>query len=379
MTAENDRTLEGPRSEAVKRAHPLSFFDPEHVERPVPAHSWRALAAAALAGAALFTVGWEFYWRGKELTTGDYKQSVALWAKERAKATGEATVLVGSSRIFFGADLDIWEKATGTRPIQLAMEGTSPRVVLADLAADKNFRGQVICGVTVPLFFNEYAGRRANFVERWKKVSYADKFDLFLSRPLENMFAFIDDQARLKVQISYWAFPPRDGMKKKFDPRKLEAVKWDRNTKLWRRVETDPRYAEEAKEIWRVGTLNNMPPPGPDGKPPQMPDQAIEAVIGEVKKNIDAIRARGGDVAFVRMPFTGAYNFEYVAFPRERFWDRLLSETQSVGVSFEDYPALQGYVIPEDSHLSESEAIRFTAALTPILYEKIEAAKRGSP
>lgn len=365
---------EHERAAAGRQNSGLSFFDAEDVDRPIPSQPWARLALAAFAIVVAATACWEVYWRGKGLYPGDYKQSVSLWAKEREKATDAPWVIIGSSRIFFGFDLDVYEQATGVRPVQLAMEGTSPRIVLADLAEDPAFRGNLIIGVTVPLFFSQYGGRRADFVERWRKVSLADRIDLQLSRPLEETFAFIDDQSRLKVQFSYWPFPVREGMKPKFNPRKLESLTFDRNAHLWERVLADPRYREEAKEMWRIGMRNNAPPPGPDGKPKVMPDAAIDAVIAEIKGHVDAIRARGGDVIFVRLPFTGSYEMEYFAFPRERFFDRLAAETQSAGVTFEDYPEWGPFEIPEDSHLSHASAKRFTAALATVLEKEMAAA-----
>jgi hypothetical protein len=162
-------------------------------------------------------------------------------------------------------------------------------------------------------------------------------------------------------------------METKFDPRKLSVSGPDRDTRLWRRVEEDERYRKEATEQWAIGMNRNAPPPGPDGKRPQMPDAAINAVIAEVKANVDKIRARGGDVAFVRYPYGGAYTpMEDTGFPRERFWNRLVAETDSAGVSWHDHAALQGYDLPEWSHLSASDATRYTRALVPILNAEIE-------
>jgi hypothetical protein len=358
-----------------KPTQKLSFFAPEHVERPLPKQPWAVLAVAAFALVAAATAGWEIHWRGKGLYAGDYKQSVALWAKERRKATGDATVIIGSSRIFFGVNLDVWERETGVRPVQLAMEGTSARIVLEDLARDADFRGLLIVGVTTPLYFTQVGGKRAEFVERWRKVTPADRMELALTRRLESGFAFIDELSRLKTQVSYWELPVREGMKPRFNPRKLEVVDFDRNTHLWERVETDERYRAEAIAMWARGIKNNAPPPGPDGKPATMPDAAIDAVIKEAKQHVDAIRARGGDVAFVRMPFKGVYAVEHFGFPPERFFDPLVAHTQSAGIDFEDYAAMQSLEIPEDSHLSAAAAEEFTVELVNALYPEIERAK----
>lgn len=354
----------------------LAFFDPEHVERETPARPWRAIVLAALAATGMLTAGYEVFWRSKGLDAGDFNNTKALWAEARRKATGDATVIVGSSRIFFGADLGAWEEIAGVRPVQLALEGTSPRKFLTDLANDTSYSGLVVVGVTVPLFFATDGGKRADVLDYARKETLAERADHAMTKLLERYVAFIDEQSRPKRQVAIWPLPLREGMQSKFDPRKLSVSGPDRDTRLWRRVEEDERYRKEATDQWAIGMNRNAPPPGPDGKRPQMPDEAINAVIAEVKANVDKIRARGGDVAFVRMPYGGGYTpMEDTGFPRERFWDRLVNETDSVGVSWHDYPELQGYTLPEWSHLSASEATRFTRALVPIFYRELEAKK----
>lgn len=355
----------------------LAFFDPEHVERDTPEKPWRAIVFAAAGVTALLTAGYEVYWRGKGLAPGDYNNTSALWAEARRSVTPQSTVIVGSSRIFFGADLGVWEEIAGVRPVQLALEGTSPRIFLKDLADDETFRGLAVVGVTVPLFFSTDGGRRADVLKYTRDETPAERADQVMTKQLEGVFAFIDEQSRPKRQVEIWPMPLREGMKPKFDPRKLEALGPDRDARLWNRVLTDERYRKEAIAMWALGIRNNTPPPGPDGKPPQMPDEAINAIIAEVKANAEKIRARGGEVAFVRMPYGGVYTpVEEFGFPRARFWDRLVSETDSAGVSWQDHAALQGYDLPEDSHLSAAEATRYTRALVPILYAEI-GKKRG--
>jgi hypothetical protein len=48
------------------------------------------------------------------------------------------------------------------------------------------------------------------------------------------------------------------------------------------------------------------------------------------------------------------------------------------GVHFEDHPQLQGYELPEWSHLTHADARRYTAALAPLVvaeFERQEAAR----
>ena len=45
--------------------------------------------------------------------------------------------------------LPVWERLTAARPIQLAIEGTSPLRSLEDLADDPKFTGRLIIGVAI--------------------------------------------------------------------------------------------------------------------------------------------------------------------------------------------------------------------------------------
>jgi len=68
------------------------------------------------------------------------------------------------------------------------------------------------------------------------------------------------------------------------------------------------------------------------------------------------------------MPSAGPYlEFEKRNFPRARTWDALLAATGAAGIHFEDYPEMQGYNLPEWSHMTRAEAERFTAVLYGII------------
>src|SRR5215216_6953513 len=79
---------------------------------------------------------WELWlrYRGYDIA---YDDDEMLWSSKRAKVyqpSDEATVFIGSSRIKFDLDIELWRKLTGEDAVQLAVEGNSPRPVLNDLA-----------------------------------------------------------------------------------------------------------------------------------------------------------------------------------------------------------------------------------------------------
>jgi hypothetical protein len=313
------------------------------------------LITAGLVGA------WEVYWRTQWHVAGDFKDSRGLWADQRRRATGEATVIIGSSRALFGLDLDVWEESGHGRPIQLALPGTSPRMFLTDLAEDESFRGLLIVDVMSPAFFGRRGGRNEDVLPYYHHETPSERIDHALTTPLERAFAFIDEQTRPKRMLFLAPFPTRPGQPPRLDPHKLTNVGIDRNSELWSRVMEDESYRENAKVIWtHLWQFSRAPN-----------EEQLTALIAETRRDIERIRARGGEVVFIRMPYAGVYAGEDERFPRDRFWDRLVRETDTIGIAWQDYAELQGYHLPEWSHLAPREGERYTRALTEILYARL--------
>jgi hypothetical protein len=154
------------------------------------------------------------------------------------------------------------------------------------------------------------------------------------------------------------------------DVRELRVSDFDRNTHMWSKVENDPAYRALARGIW-IEHLSGPPPPTMDT--PAKLRKTIDQQIGRAVAAVAKLRARGVQVLFVRPPSTGPYlAFEDKVFPRATTWDVLLQRTGAPGIHFQDYPQLQGYEQPEWSHLSASEANRFSAALVPLVQREFE-------
>jgi hypothetical protein len=107
-------------------------------------------------------------------------------------------------------------------------------------------------------------------------------------------------------------------------------------------------------------------------KAPKIPmsEKDFTAILDQVKAAVHKIQARGGKVLFVRMPSDGdLWEFEQKAFPREKFWDRLLKHTGATGIHFADYPQLADIPCIEWSHLAPAEAKTFTREFIPLLQQ----------
>jgi hypothetical protein len=160
-------------------------------------------------------------------------------------------------------------------------------------------------------------------------------------------------------------------MRKDTRVRKLMTQDADRNTRIWRKVEVDPQYRALARSIW-AEHFSGPPPPNMD-TPAKARAVATEQ-IERAAKAVATLRRRGVPVVFVRPPSNGAYYaFEQQALPRAHTWAPLLQRTGAPGIHFEDYRQLQGYQLPEWSHLAAADATRFTAALVPLVERELQA------
>jgi hypothetical protein len=333
--------------------------------RPVPAQPWGRILLGALALFALLVAGWEGYWRNSGARPG-YRNTYGLWAIQRRRidaGEGNATVLVGASRIYYDIELPVWERLDGQRPIQLSFEGTSPLVYLEDLAEDPKFTGRVLIGVAPDLFFTDFE-YRGGAVRYTRKESPSQFIGQWLSmRLIEPYLAFEDPDFSLGTVLERQPWPERPGKHVFLEPRKLGYHDEDRNSYLWDKVADDPEYHALWQRIWR----DNFQP-SPDDPTPAEAVKIEKEQIARAARLVTKLRSRGVKVLFVRMPSGGEYlDFENSHFSRRRTWDALLAATAAPGIHFEDYPELQGYYLPEWSHMTRAEAERFTAALYGII------------
>jgi hypothetical protein len=290
---------------------------------------------------------------------------------------GGKTVLVGASRTLFDTSLPVWERVAGQRPIQLCLEGTSPLPIMENLAADPAFTGRLLVDVSPVVLFAGFK-YRASVLPYLRDQTPSQRIGDWLSMTfLEPYIAFYDPDFALATVVRRQDFPTRPGMRVDTMVRKLADHDLDRNTYLWDKVASDPAYRALARSIWAEEFIE-----APRGmETPEKAQAAIDAVIGQFVAAIDTLRKRGVRVVFVRPPSDGEfYAYEQKYLPRATTWDLLLERTHAPGIHFEDYPELQGYELPEWSHLTRSDAERYTAAIVPLVereFAKLEAEPAG--
>ena len=313
---------------------------------------------------------WELWLRQHGFDT-TYDDDEMLWSDKRSKVyqpSDEATVFIGSSRIKFDLDIPTWRTLTGEDAVQLAMQGNSPRPILYDLADDKNFKGKLVIDVTEPLFFslnpnsNTEPQGRINFYKKWTPSQRAS---FKLNTLAESNLAFLDKNfLSLNAFLNGLHIPDRPGVFRFPDfPFGFHRVTFDRQAKMTDAFVADTNEQNKVKAIWNFFRQVNTDKP--------IDGATLDSVMLTIKVAVDKIRARGGQVMFVRTPSSGPMRMgESMGFPRQKYWDRLLKVCNAPGIHFEDHASIANFRCPEFSHLTPSDAKIFTGHFVELLEEE---------
>lgn len=311
---------------------------------------------------------WELYLRSKGAFIS-YDDEAELWSDKRAEVyepSDRATVFIGSSRMKYDLDIDSWKRITGKDAIQLAIEGNSPLTILEDLGNDPNFKGNLVVDATELLFFSlspQFNTKPQANISYYHKETYAQKVSFQINRVLESQFVFLNQKFfSLNAELGNLPIHDRPGvMGDPTFPLDFWNVDFNRQDKMNPVFLTDTAMQHQVTGIWSfiLNLIKTSPPPK---------ENPIPSIQQKAKIAIDRIRARGGNVVFIRPPSSGPFwAAEQQIFKRQVFWNPLLAITHSKGVYFTDYPAINHFECPEWSHLSSAQAIVFTTALTKLL------------
>lgn len=340
----------------------ISSSEPEYWVRPMaerapPAVGWVRVMLITLLVIIVGVGAWEATMRAAWLTTADIGDGDSAWARERRKvgAIPNQAVIVGSSRLLFNIDMQLWRKATGIAPLQLSMRGTTPRPMIADLARDPKFNGLLVVGYD-PLVFFGADDRAKELVATVDKEPLFRRPGLWMYERLSLWFAYLDPDFRPLAHINRWPVPQRTQRGPFNSPWKLYTVGPNREAAMWERVERDAPFRLRAEQVW---LRMRGPPPKP---------AAVAKMISEVARDAAIIRARGGEVVFVRSPSDQPLiGREDAAYPRARTWDRLIPMSRGVGIYYADEPSLRGFRTVELSHLGRADRAPFTLAVLRLI------------
>ena len=356
-----------------------SEITPRDYERPIPPVPWRGITVVVVLVVIAVAWAWELYCRsiGYAPTLNDNED---LWTMARRNVKPESVVIVGDSRGWYDVDLDELEKGLGKRPVQLSMGGSCAYPVLADLAHDKDFHGTIICSV-VPRLFLAPPGTppmdlSEKAVRRYHSQTPAQRVSQYLAMPLEEHVAFLKQEEltlddllkRLPIpNRSYAQVPPQL-------PPYFGTLDRERRARMIEECARPGKLQSTVQQIWLPLF---SPPPLPTYIPKDefmaKMKQATEQRFNDVAAAVQKLRARGGKIVFVRFPVAGELKtLEDRTTPRSQTWDRIMKETNSPGIYYEDFPELSSFNCPEWSHLSAGDSVEFSKRLVPHLRSALE-------
>ncbi|MBT8262070.1 MAG: hypothetical protein KJO05_04550 [Bacteroidia bacterium] len=328
----------------------------------------RSFILAILLG-LLSIVAWEMYWRSQGRIP-NIDDSNSLSSIQRAKLenpTDDQVVFIGSSRILFDIQLDLWREQTGTDPVMLAFQGASPLPTLRDIVDNTDFKGTLIVGVTEGLFFSTTfpkappISRAQERLDHYYDRTYAQRLNHHLSVPLQKNLAFVtvadefwdsdvDLGTLLWGQVSDERAGPKPAPFYQF-----EDVSLDRNVQMTSRTTNDTAYANTIKLAWQDMLSGDMPPPDKEG--------TTKFFLEYAEKFLE----KGGNMILVRCPSDGWFKeIETMGLPREEYWDSLVIKSKLPSYHYADYEQFQDLNLPEWSHLSKEDADYFTTEIIKI-------------
>jgi hypothetical protein len=274
-----------------------------------------------------------------------------LWAfwRHQASGTQKSIVMIGTSRLEAGVSVQVFkEQCPDYRIIQLSVAGDkSPIGTLEDLAADTGFRGIVLCDFETPFLIRARWCDQADYYAA--ELTPAHLSESCVGAVVQSVLTNCQRDLSLKNQWS-----------------RLVRGEWRPKRQFCRQtIERELRYNFSNGgdlEQMRQSIFGEMrakyestPLPAPKDLCENLP--LIDSMVAE-------IRARGGDVVFLRMPSSGArFSLEEEFHSKAQYWERFAAATKARCLHFRDVPTLRDFKCPDESHLDWSMARPFTIAL----------------
>ncbi len=309
--------------------------------------------AVAVIAATTGAVNVEFLLRSE-----GYRPTVAdtpvLWAYHRRETDHfgrSAVALIGTSRMMIGFSTDAFHRRfPGWRASQLALQGSSPKRVLQDLARDPDFRGTVICEFPEALWVAEPEIFKREFLEFFhQEASWKTDLAVRLDGYLRERFCCRNPALGLDKLVAAWSqhgsWPTREYGPIRFDRHQIADYR-DHPDVARRARETTARRMQDLFKQLEVHHLS--------------PEAWLKNVL-TIEADLARIRSKGGQTVFVRFPSNDeTWALEERACPKRQYWDRLAAATTAVAIHFRDVPTLAPTECPDTSHIDARDAEAFT-------------------
>jgi len=343
----------------------------------LPKGNWLAVWAVIVALVFGIILFFEFNIRqtGWQPSTLDSK---LLWASERTRASevGEnLLLLVGTSRIQLSIDTNYIRKATQFEPVQLAIDGSSYRPVLENVAKDDRIRGTVIVAITARHLKKPSKSTRssqwvANYENRKKQSQEPFRvINNHIKSIMDSYMVTRVEGAKPITTISALAFKPHSAgnyhtthadRSRDVDYSKVKMPDFyvSRLKRHFGKSLTEPTATFSKVLLTYQKAINNLEPQN---------GVNFTSNLASLLELVNRIETRGGRVFLVRFPTDKLiWDIDEAIAPKEIFWKEIASSHPRT-IHFLDWPSLSRYNLPDGSHLDKRDKTAFTKALVHII------------
>jgi hypothetical protein len=319
--------------------------------RNVPALPWGRVSLVALV-CLLATAGTlERFWRSRGFLPC-VSDNAALWRLHYDRAchgTKSSVVFLGTSRMQAAISLSEWRRLLpDTTVSQLSIVGDgSPIGILRHLAHDRSdFHGLVVCEVVEPLLHKaawraheSYFQHRSTCSERLNSMGVA-----FLQNFTVLAGSRTTMSAAIKALVTTGELPSSGYSTQDFD----RELRFDFSL----HPDLPALLKEEVSRLqdrYRDNTFSTSD---------------LIAALREIELLRHDLAGRGGQVVFVRLPSSGTrLALENATFPRKEYWNRISATLGPAALHFEDFVPEGTLVLPDETHLRQTDMPCFTRML----------------
>lgn len=279
--------------------------------------------------------------------------------RDAVRDSPQAAAMIGSSRFLCDLDPTTLQREMPDRQFyQLAIDGGSSLPMLENLAHDASFRGFVLAEFSVTHFLTDYPFLDKKEGESLQYVRFIDRHPLtdFASAWTVEHLSLHSAMFSARGLDFFGTARVRIAQMRRHEPAVPESTRRDdRFFPLHRRGQDNTRALAGWQRIAKAESRAEG-------------DNGMAHVPGWVK----AIRRRGGDVVFVRMPLAGSLKRqEDDDYPDRHRLIQSLEAERIIVIDFETEPSLRDFDCPDESHLDAEDAERFTVSLARILKARV--------
>ncbi|MFZ5755962.1 MAG: hypothetical protein ACOY3X_03575 [Pseudomonadota bacterium] len=344
-----------------------------------PRHDWlRPLAAGALLALLAFAaLDWQVRQHGLHVGVVDNQD---LWAFHRARASEPGThplVLVGSSRMLLGVDTAELARLSARPVVQLAIDGEPFVPVLADLARDEHFRGDVLVALlgaqmTLQLPKDERASAWvAHWQRHYRTGSPSGWLDRQLAQAAQSLSAWYGSELPATVLLTRLLENRATGSPVTTltdrSRRMIMASDAARDSAYLARIRRDAPDIDGVATAATVADAERIVRAALPALPARQ-GAGFDAFLARMQENVSAIERRGGRVIFMEFPTDGVIReLEQARWPRHAYRDRLDAALPGRTLYASDEPRLSRYRTTDGSHLDGRDVTAFTRDLHEVL------------